>query len=62
MAKLTREQYNKWNAQAKNGFQLDLQYYLIWSEKTLIKDVQQEDGSIIRFKLWYMPEYETKTN
>lgn len=62
MAKLTREQYNKWNAQAKNGFQLDLQYYMIWSEKTLIKDVQQEDGSIIRFKLWYMPEYETKTN
>ena len=62
MAKLTREQYNKWNAQAKNGFQLDLQYFLIWGEKTLIKDVKQEDGSIIRFKLWYIPEYETTTN
>ena len=62
MAKLTREQLNKWNAQAKNGFQLDLQYFLIWNEKTLIKDVKQEDGCIIRFKLCYMPEYETKTN
>lgn len=35
MAKLTREQYNKWNSQAKNGFQLDLQYFLTWNEKTL---------------------------
>ena len=62
MAKLTREQLNKWNAQAKNGFQLDLQYFLVWNEKTLIKNIPQEDGSIIQFKLWYMPEYETKTN
>lgn len=62
MGKLTREQYNKWNAQAKNGFQLDLQYFLIWGEKTLIKDIKQESGCIIRFKLYYMPEYETVTN
>lgn len=62
MARLTREQYNKWNEQAKNGFQFDIQYYVMWSEKTLIKNVPQEDGSIIQFKLWYIPEYETKTN
>lgn len=62
MAKLTREQYKKWNAQAKNGFQFDLQYFLTWNEKTLIKNIPQEDGSIIQFKLWYMPEYETVTN
>lgn len=62
MARLTREKYNKWNEQAKNGFQFDIQYYVMWSEKTLIKNVPQEDGSIIQFKLWYIPEYETKTN
>lgn len=62
MARLTREQYNKWDAQAKNGFHFDLHYYVTWSEKTLIKNIKQDDGSIIQFKLWYMPEYETKTN
>lgn len=62
MAKLTREQYNKWNAQAQNGFMLDLQYFLIWGEKTLIKDIEQENGAIIRFKLSYIDEFETRTN
>lgn len=62
MAKITREQYNKWNAQAQNGFRLDLQYYVGWGEKTLIKSIKQTDGTIIQFKLWYIPEYETKVN
>lgn len=62
MAKLTREQYNKWNAQAKNGFTLDLEYFLNWGEKTLIKDVPMDGGGYMRFKLWYTPEYETITN
>ena len=62
MAKITREQLNRWNGQAKNGFHLDLEYFLNWGEKTLIKDVKQECGGYIRFKLYYMPEYETKTN
>ena len=62
MAKLTREQYNKWNAQAKNGFKFDIEYYLTWGEKILIKEIPQEDNSIIQFRLWYYPEYETKIN
>lgn len=62
MAKLTRDQYNKWNAQAKNGFNFDIEYYLIWGEKTLIKDIEQKNGVIIRFKLSYISEYETQTN
>ena len=62
MARITREQYNKWNSQAQNGFTLDLEYYLNWGEKTLIKDIPMEDGGYIRFKLWYTDEYETITN
>lgn len=62
MAKITREQYNKWNAQAQNGFRLDLQYYIVWGEKTLVKSINQPDNTIIQFKLWYIPEYETKVN
>ena len=34
--KLTREQIKKWNAGCKNGFTLDIQHALIWSEKELI--------------------------
>ncbi len=62
MARITREQYNKWNAQAKNGFTLDLEYFLNWGEKTLTKDIPQEGGGYIRFRLWYTAEYETITN
>ena len=35
---------------------------LTWNEKTLIKDIKLEDGCVIRFKLHYTAEYETKTN
>lgn len=62
MAKITREQYNKWNAQAQNGFHFDLQWFCIWNEKTLVKNIKQPDNTIIQFKLWYIPEYETKVN
>jgi hypothetical protein len=37
MAKLTKEQYNKWNAQAKNGFQFDFRYFILHNEKTFCK-------------------------
>lgn len=62
MAKITREQYMKWNEQAKKGFRFDLEYFLTWGEKTLIKDIKQNDGTIIRFNIYYMPEYETIIN
>ena len=62
MAKLTREQINKWNSQAKNGFQFDSRYFLIWNEKTLIKNIKMENGDIIEFKIEYDKEYEKYTN
>ena len=62
MAKITREQYNKWNAQAQNGFQFDLQHYLIWGEKTLSKKIELQDGRMVEFRIVYHNEYETKTN
>lgn len=43
MAKLTREQFNKINAACKNGFMLDLRYFMIWSEKQLIKNIEIDD-------------------
>lgn len=62
MAKITREQYNKWNAQANNGFSLDIQYFVIWNEKTLTKKIKLENGNVIEFKIEYHKEFETKTN
>jgi len=62
MAKITREQFNKWNAQAKNGFQFDLKCFAVWNEKTLTKKIKMENGDIIEFKIEYNKEFETKTN
>lgn len=62
MAKLTREQYNKWNAQAQNGFAFDIEGYCVWNEKRLTKSIKQPDGSIVKFKIEFDPEYERKTN
>lgn len=62
MAILTREQFNKWNAQAQNGFGFDIERYVVWNEKTLTKNINHADGSIIRFRLEYYPEVETIEN
>lgn len=43
MAKLTREQYNKFNAKCKNGFGLDLERFGIWGEKRCIKTMKFDD-------------------
>lgn len=62
MAKLTREQFNKWSAQAFNGFELDIEFYIGWNEKRLeyITDLDGENKAQIIVE--YFPEYETKTN
>ena len=62
MATITREQFNKWNGQAKGGFNFDLEHYLVWGEKELVKDVKQDDNTIIRYRLDYVEEYKEYTN
>ena len=62
MAKLTREQYEKWTAQAHNGFYFDVKYYVCWNEKTLRKTVEMPNGDVIEFKIEYDNEFETRTN
>ena len=58
MPKITREQLNKWNAQAANGFRLDLEYFLTWGEKRLEKIITRENGDRFSIILEYFPEYE----
>lgn len=60
--KVTREQYNKWNAQAKNGFTLDCECLVVWGEKTLRYKRETPSGVIIELTINYYPEYERVTN
>lgn len=59
--KITREQYNKWNAEARKygNFQFDVERYVIWGEKQLVKDVPVANGEYIRFVIGY---YEKREN
>ena len=60
--KITREQYNKWNEQAKGGFAFDLQNFAVWGEKELFKRVKQAGGSFIQFQISWRSEFTTYTN
>jgi hypothetical protein len=58
MARLTREQAQKWSAQAANGFTFDIEWFLTWNEKQLIKSIKQDNGEIIQFKIRFRKESE----
>ena len=58
MAKITIEQVKKINSKCDNKFCLDVQYFLIHSEKTLYKDIDINNNLKIEVKINYFPEYE----
>ena len=62
MPKLTREQYNKWNAKATNGFSFDIQDYVFRGEKTLTRRIPIDEDHYTELHLMYRDEYITKTN
>lgn len=51
MGKITREQLQKINNSCKNGWELDLRYFLYHNEKTLIKHISIGDEHYLEFKL-----------
>ena len=58
MAKVTREQFNKWNAKLMNDFRFDLHYFMTHNEKTAVKELKLADGRTLRAKLEFMEERE----
>lgn len=62
MSKITREQAQKWDAQAKGGFRFDVQHYAIWGEKELRRTVDLDGGDVLELRLSYRAEFETRTN
>lgn len=53
MAKISKEQIASINRQCANGWKLDVQYYLFYGEKTLIKQVNLDDENYLEFALRY---------
>lgn len=64
--KITREQFNKWDAQVKKlagaAWGFDLNKYCLWGEKTVINQEAIENGEYIQKKVVYYPEFERVTN
>lgn len=58
MAKMTKEQLQKINNSCKNEWTFDLQYFLMHSEKTLIKHITIDDENYLQFKIDF--DYENK--
>ena len=53
MAKLTREQAQKWNAQLHGDFRFDVRYYVMWGNKVARRNIELEDGKILQATLEY---------
>ena len=62
MAKLTREQVNKWNEGNAQGWQFDITYYLYHSEKTLSKHIEIDDTHVLQCQIMFRSEYKTNKN
>lgn len=58
MAKLTREQAQKWNGQLKGGFRFDVRHFMIWGEKLARKDIDLGNGNILQATLEYHDVYD----
>lgn len=56
MARITREQLEKYNAKCKNGFKFNLQEFLIWKEKSVIKEIKLNNNEILEVTIFYSTE------
>ena len=53
MAKITREQIQKINSKCKNGWELDIQFFIFHNEKTLKKIIELDEEHYLEFKIDY---------
>lgn len=53
MAKLTKAQAQKWNAELAGGFRFDVRHYLMWGEKVARRNIELEGGKILQASLEY---------
>lgn len=63
--KLTKKQYITWTAQVQKfarGWEFDANIYVVWGEKTIVRETAAANGEYIQEKIRYREEYETITN
>ena len=53
MVKITKEQIDTINRQCANGWELDVQYYLFYGEKVLVKQIKLDSQNYLEFSLRY---------
>lgn len=53
MGKITREQIQKINNNCKNNWELDIQYFIFYSEKTLKKIIELDTEHYLEFRIDY---------
>lgn len=53
MAKITRERIQKINNKCKNGWELDIQFFIFHNEKTLKKIIELDEEHYLEFKIDY---------
>lgn len=54
MPKITRKQYDNWNAKLSNGFRLDLQRFCVWNEKVAVRTIELPDGMVLKAEIgWH---------
>lgn len=53
MPKISTEQIKKINSKCSNGWQLDLEYYMYHGEKQLIKCIELDEESYLKFTICY---------
>lgn len=58
MAKVTKEQYKKWNEQLENGWFLDLQRLVIWGEKDIRITDKISDTEYVDYTVSFWENYE----
>lgn len=62
MPSITKEQFDKWNSKATNGFKFDVKEYVCWGDKALVRHESLVGGKIAEFKIRYYEEFKSKTN
>lgn len=53
MAKLTKDQVERWNSKLQNGFQFDIYHFMNWGEKQIVKKIPLEDDKILEAQILY---------
>ncbi len=53
MGKITKQQIQKINNNCKNGWELDVQYFMFHSEKQLVKRIDIDDQNYLEFTIGY---------